>query len=237
MRHLYGVALAVLLAAAVFFGAAWGYQLVFNGVSASGAANSGRPLADGGGLPAGGGSLFLNGHVMLGGGLMLAVGLAIGLLMVIPWVSPLAAGLPGLVLVAWTGLYVSDVREAVKLIPLASHGFGVGFQLLLFDGLLGMIGLAMTIPLFIPSRWRRAPRGAGRTALAESTLAGQATVSAGTSGPDLGGPDLGGPDLGGTMLSGGGSSVILDRTYTLPQQGPVFPPDSSQAPGGSPDQG
>ena len=40
MRHLYGVALAVLLAAAVFFGAAWGYTLVFNGVSASAAANT-----------------------------------------------------------------------------------------------------------------------------------------------------------------------------------------------------
>ena len=44
---------------------------------------------------------------MLGSGALLAVGLAAGLLMVIPWVSPLAAGLPGLVLVAWTALYVS----------------------------------------------------------------------------------------------------------------------------------
>ena len=164
MRHLYGVALAVLLAAAVFFGAAWGYQLVFDGTGASAAASSGRPPADGGGLPAGGGSLFLNGHVMLGGGLMLAVGLAAGLLMVVPRVSPLAAGLPGLVLVAWTGLYVSDVREAVRLIPLPSHGFGIGFELLLFDGLLGMAGLAMTVPLFTrPGGARRGSPGIRRS--------------------------------------------------------------------------
>jgi hypothetical protein len=58
-------------------------------------------------LPAAGGSLYQDVHLMLGGGALLAVGLAAGLLMVIPWVSPLAAGLPGLVLVAWTALYVS----------------------------------------------------------------------------------------------------------------------------------
>jgi hypothetical protein len=52
MRHLYGVALAVLLAAAVFFGAAWGYMLVTRGIDASIALSSGRPPADGGGLPA-----------------------------------------------------------------------------------------------------------------------------------------------------------------------------------------
>jgi hypothetical protein len=232
MRHLYGVALAVLLAAAVFFGAAWGYQLVFNGVGASGAANSGRPPADGGGLPAGGGSLLLNGHVMLGGGLMLAVGLAIGLLMMVPRVSPLAAGLPGLVLVAWTGLYVSDVREAVKLIPLPSHGFGIGFELLLFDGLLGMFGLAMIVPLFIPSRWRRAPRAPGYMAPGESMLAGHANVSPGT-----GDPDLDGIPAGFARPTGGEGTVIIDRTQTLPQPGAVIPPDGSAAAGSSPDQG
>ncbi len=230
MRHLYGVVLAVLLAAAVFFGAAWGYSLVIDGVGASAAANSGRPQAGGGGLPAAGGSLFLNGHVMLGGSLMLAVGLAIGLLMVLPRVSPLAAGLPGLVLVAWTALYVSDVREAVRLIPLPAHGYGVGFELLLFDGLLGMAGLAMIVPLFVPSRWRRAPRSPGYAAPGESVLPRQAAVSPGT-----GGPDLDGEVAGFTAPSGGDSKVIIDRTQTLPQQGLAVPPDGSQPPWGPPD--
>jgi hypothetical protein len=233
MRHLYGVALAVLLAAAVFFVAAWGYTLVVNGTSASGGANSG----DGGGLPAGGGSLFMNGHVMVGGGLMLAVGLAAGLLMLLPRVSPLAAGLPGLVLVAWTVLYISDVREAVRLIPLTSQGYGTGagFQILLMNGLLGMAGMAMIVPLFIPSRWRGAPRvpvAAAATALGASTLARPAPVS-----PWTGGPDLDEASAGFTAPSGGGSNVILDRTQTLAQQGPVITPDGPAAPEGLPDQG
>jgi hypothetical protein len=154
MRHFYGVLLGVLLAAAVFFGAAWGYIFATRGEETSAAAN-GSPMVANGGLPAGGGALFSNSHVMLGGGALLAVGLAAGLLMVIPWVSPLAAGLPGLVLVAWTALYVSNVAEALKLIPLKNRDFGLGFESLLFSGLLGAAGLAMITPLFIPSRWRR----------------------------------------------------------------------------------
>jgi hypothetical protein len=230
MRHLYGFVLALLLAAAVFFAAAWGYTVIFNGTSASAAAN-GAPSGDGG-LPAGGGSLFLNAHVVGGGGLMLLVGLAAGLLMVLPRVSPLAAGLPGLVLVAWTVLYVSDVREAVRLIPFKSQGFGMGFELLLFDGLLGMAGVAMIVPLFVPSRWRRAPGVPGYPPLGVSAPGHLAAVS-----PVTGGPDLDGAVAGFTVPSGGESSVIIDRTRTYPQQAPVSPPDSSLAPEGLPDQG
>jgi hypothetical protein len=232
MRHLYGIALGVLLAAAVFFGAAWGYVLLNNGIDASASANSGRPPADGGGLPASGGSLFQNGHVMAGGSLMLAVGLAAGLLMVLPRVSPLAAGLPGLVLVAWTALYVSDVRDAVRLIPLKSQDSGTGFELLLFSGLLGMAGLAMVVPLFIPSRWRRAPRVPGYAAPGASTPANRAAVSPGT-----GGPDLDGMIAGFTTPQGGDSNVITGWEQTRPQQRPVIPPGGSQAPGGLPDEG
>jgi len=231
MRHLYGIALAVLLAVAVFFVAAWGYTLVFNATSASAAANSGQPASVGGGLPAVGGSLLTDLHIMGGGGLMLAVGLAAGLLMVLPRVSPLAAGLPGLVLVAWTVPYVSDVREAVRLIPFPSQGYGTGFEILLMNGLLGMAGMAMIVPLFIPSRWRRAPRVAGYTTVGESKRAEYATVSPGSGGPDLG------EAIAGYTPAGGDSNVILDRTQTLLQQGPVFPPDGSQAPEGLPDQG
>jgi hypothetical protein len=235
MRHLYGVALAVLLAAAVFFVAAWGYTLVADGVDASAAANSGMPSADGGGLPAAGGSLFQNGHVMAGGSLMLAVGLAAGLLMVLPRVSPLAAGLPGLVLVAWTALFVSDVRDAVRLIPLRSQGFGTGFELLLFSGLLGMAGLAMTVPLFIPSRWRRTPRVPGYAALGASTPANRVTASPESQGK--GGQGLDGAIAGFTTPAGGDSNVITGWEQTRPQQGPVIPPGGSQAPEGLPDEG
>jgi hypothetical protein len=222
MRHLYGVVLAVLLAAAVFFGAAWGYVQVYNGMSASAAANSGRPAADGGGLPAVGGSLFQNGHVMVGGGALLAVGLAVGLLMVIPWMSPLAAGLPGLVLVAWTVLYVSDVGEAARLIPLKSGDIGTGFELLLFTGLLGMVGLAMIVPLFIPSRWRRRSPVPGDGALGESTLGRGSGYDPTT--------------VGYTAQSGGDGNALPDWAQTRPQQGPVIPPGGSQPPWGPADQ-
>lgn len=230
MRHLYGIGLAVLLAAAVFFGAAWGYTLVFNASSASAAATSGRPASVGGGLPAAGGSLLTDIHIMGGGGLMLAVGLAAGLLMVLPRVSPLAAGLPGLALVAWTALYVTNVREAVRLIPWPSQGYGTGFEILLMDGLLGMAGMALIVPLFIPSRWRRVPQVAGYTPVGESRRAEYATVSPGT-----GDPDLDAAIAGFTVPSGGDSNVIVDRTQTLPQRTPALPPDGSKAPESLPD--
>jgi hypothetical protein len=198
MRHLYGVVLAVLLAAAVFFGAAWGYMWVSRAISVSVALSSGSPVADE--LPAGGGSLFPDGHVMLGGAAMLAVGLAAGLLMAIPRVSPLAAGLPGLVLVAWTALYYVDVRDAVRLIPLRSQDFGAGFESLLFAGLLGMAGLALIVPLFIPSRWRRA-----------STRTQLVTVS---------------PE---TMPPSGDSTPLPVRTPARQRQSPATPPDGFQA--------
>jgi hypothetical protein len=208
MRHVCGVVFAVLLAAGAFFGGAWGYMFAARGLAASAAANSGGPD---GGLPAAGGSLFENAHVMVGGGALLAVGLAAGLLLVIPWVSPLAAGLPGLVLVAWTVLYLADVREAVRLIPLKGQDSGSGFEVLLFAGLLGMAGLAMIVPLFIPSRWRRRPRVPVYAALGEHTPAPPAAVAPGT----------------GEFAGAAGSDQEL---------GPVFPPGGTQPPWGPADQ-
>jgi hypothetical protein len=132
MRHLYGVALAVVMAAAVFFGASWGYlRLTRTAVLLTG------------GLPAGGGSLLHYHTIVEGGGAMLAVGLLAGLLMVIPWVSPLASG-----------LYLENVKEAARFIPLKTYIYGTGFEALLFTGLLAAAGIVMITPLFIPSRWR-----------------------------------------------------------------------------------
>jgi hypothetical protein len=143
MRHLYGAALAVAMAAAVFFAASWGYLRLLR-----------LPY---GGLPANGGSLIHNHAVLEGFGVLLAVGLLAGLLMVIPWVSPLASGLPGLVLLAWSGVYLFSVHNAVRVIPLKKYDYGIGFEALLFDGVLALAGLAMIIPMFIPSRWFRSP--------------------------------------------------------------------------------
>jgi hypothetical protein len=144
MRHLYGVAFAVAMAAAVFFAASWGYLKLLR-----------LPT---GTLPANGGSLIHNHAVLEGFGVLLAVGLLAGLLMVIPWISPLSSGLPGLVLLGWSALFLFDVKDAVRFIPLKNYDYGAGFEALLFDGVLAAVGIAMITPMFIPSRWiRRAP--------------------------------------------------------------------------------
>jgi hypothetical protein len=145
MRHLVGVLLAIVMAAAVFFGASWGYLKLL------------IAPARGGALPVGGGSLIHSHAVLEGFAAMLAVGLLAGILIAVPRISPLASGLPGLVLLAWTGLYLFSVRHAVHYIPLKTRAYGAGFEALLFDGVLALMGMAMIIPLFVPSRWRGKP--------------------------------------------------------------------------------
>src|SRR5450755_2919005 len=149
MRHFSGIVLAIVAALAIFFGGGWGYLRLLQVPTAH------EPQAS---LPAGGGSLLHNHQVLFSLAALLAVGLLIGLLMAVPWVSPLAAGLPGLALLALTGLYLTSVRHAVQLIPLKTHAYGLGFEAMLFDGVLALVGLAMVIPLFVPSRWRRRAR-------------------------------------------------------------------------------
>ena len=146
MRHLSGIIFAIVAALAVFFGGGWGYLRLLRVPTAHEAA---------GRLPASGGSLLHDHHVLFAMAALAAVGLLIGLLMAVPWVSPLAAGLPGLALLALTGLYLANVHRAVQLIPLRDRTYGVGFEALLFNGLLTLVGLLMVIPLFVPSRWRR----------------------------------------------------------------------------------
>ena len=204
MRHLVGVMLAIVMAAAVFFAASWGYLRLLIGP-----AGLGR-------LPAGGGSLLHNHAVLEGFGALLGVGLLAGLLMAVPRISPLAAGLPGLAMLAWTGLYLFSVRHAVQYIPLKSRAYGTGFEALLFDGVLALVGMAMVIPLFIPSRWR------GRREVSEPEAYTGTTASF--------------PDLQATQTMNTDSGLLSDWTQTRPQQqaepGNPAPPGPSQAPWG-----
>ncbi|HLK77283.1 MAG TPA: hypothetical protein VKU77_26990 [Streptosporangiaceae bacterium] len=197
MRHLIGVALAIVMAAAVFFAASWGYFKLL-GASA------------GAGLPGGGGTLIHDHAVLEGLGALLAVGLLAGLLMALPVISPLAAGLPGLALLAWTGLYLFNVRRAVLYIPLKSQTYGVGFQTLLYDGVLALVGLAMIIPLFVPSRWR------------------SRAVAAAPAPFEPVPPDAY-PELGATQTIAG-DGLLTDWAETRPQ--PRVDPGRSQAPWG-----
>jgi hypothetical protein len=203
MRHLVGVLLAIVMAAVVFFAASWGYLKLLSG--------AGRP----GALPANGGSLLHHRTVVEGFAALLAAGLLAGILVAVPRISPLAAGLPGLVLLAWTGLYLDSVRRAVQYIPLKSHPYGAGFEALLFNGVLALAGLAMIIPLFVPSRWRRR------------------LVAAAVPAAPAGSQETGSPDAEPTQTMAGDSVFSWSETTTRPQpriepgQAPWGPADYS----------
>jgi hypothetical protein len=204
MRHFSGFVLAIVTALAIFFGGGWGYLHLLQVPTAHEAVSS---------LPAGGGSLLHHHQVLYAMAALGGVGLLIGLLMAIPWVSPLATGLPGLALLTLTGFYLVRVHQAVKLIPLRNHPYGLGFEALLFNGLLALAGLAMVIPLFVPSRWRRRRR-------AEA----EAAPAAGDSGSGLLSDD--------TTVTPQGSYF---PTQDFPAQGPVtqqdpFPPVTNPYP-------
>jgi hypothetical protein len=135
MRHLAGLILALAVAAAVFFGAGWS-------VARIAAAH-----ADGTSL------------VSMSGGLVLAAllgsGLLVGVLVAAPGVSPLGAGLPGLLMLGWSALEVLSAHQARRLIPLPGLGASGGFATLLTSGTLALLGAVMIAPMFVPSRWRR----------------------------------------------------------------------------------
>ena len=149
MRHLIGLGLALVLAAAVFFAATWGYLRLLRIPVVNGAAAT---------LPAGGGSLLHDKNVLLAFAAVAGTALFAGICVAAPRISPLAAGLPGLVLLAYTVLYLLNVHRAVHYIPLKSDAFGDGFAAMLINGVLAAAGLVMIVPLFIPSRWRRPVR-------------------------------------------------------------------------------
>jgi hypothetical protein len=145
MRHLYGIALAVVLAAAVFFGGGWAFHKLHSSV----------PGAPATALPAGGGSLLHATGLLLALGALASAALLAGLLIIIPRISPLAAGLPGIGLIAWTVLYAVSVTRAVHYIPMRTNAFGAGFEALGISGILGAAGIVLVMPLFVPSRWKR----------------------------------------------------------------------------------
>jgi len=200
MRHLVGVALAIVMAAAVFFAASWGYLKLLVSPARAGAL-----------LP--GASPLVRDRVTLEAfGALLAVGLVAGILIAVPRISPLASGLPGLGLLAWTGLWLFSARRAAHYIPLRTHVYGIGFLALLSDGVLALMGMAMIIPLFVPSRWRSRPAPIGQAPYQD--------------------PAASYPDLGVTQTMAGGG-LLSDWAETRPQ--PQADPGPPQAPWGPAD--
>jgi hypothetical protein len=145
MRHVTGIALAIVLAGAVFFGAGWGYSRLLPVAMANA-----NPSA----LPSPGANLLHDTTVLYAVAALAGTALLAGVFAAAPRISPLAAGLPGLALLAWSAWYGLSMRPAVQHIPLRADSFGAGFLALLETGLLAAAGLALIVPLFIPSRWR-----------------------------------------------------------------------------------
>ncbi len=161
MRHLTGIVLAIVLTTGLFFAVTWGYV---------------RLAAQSPQLPDRA-SLLSDHHALLALGALAAIGLLAGILIAAPRVSPLAAGLPGLLLLGLTALHLASVHRADQLIPLKSQVFGMGFETLLTRGMLGAAGAAMIVPLFVPSRWRGRDGadiagGSGRPGLRTPSLPG-----------------------------------------------------------------
>jgi hypothetical protein len=163
MRHRIGMMLAVIMTAVLFFPGAWGYLRLLRLPAVAGQLSQ---------LPADGGSLISDKNVLIALAAIVGTGLLAGILIAVPQISPLAAGLPGLLLVGWTGLYLVRVRQAVDLIPLRSDPFGVGFEAMLFNGTLGAAGLAMIVPMFVPSRWRARRASESEAAEADDFISG-----------------------------------------------------------------
>ena len=133
MRHLIGFILAIALAGAVFFGAGWGVTHV------TGLAAQGMSMTSTAGL------------IALAA--LLGTGLFLGILLAVRAISPLATGLPGLILLAWTALLAVSAHRALGWIPMKGFVYGAGFKAMLASGLLALAGAAMIVPLFVPSRW------------------------------------------------------------------------------------
>jgi len=135
MRHLVGLILAVAMSAAVFLGAGWSSARIIAAHTASTSL-----MSKSGGLDF---------------AVLLGVGLLIGVLVAAPLVSPLGAGVPGVLLLAWSAIYVTKAHLALRLIPLSGHLLAAsGFRVMLTSGMLALLGVVMIVPMFVPSRWR-----------------------------------------------------------------------------------
>lgn len=145
MRHFLGLLLGIVMSAVLTAGAGWASQDVARGLlSTAGGAPPVDPVRDT--------------KALVAIGAMAVAGLLLGLV-VAGRVSPLATFVPSMVLLAWTVIYVLDVNRALGLAP-TGPGLdprivqaGRGMQDLLAKGVFAMLGIALFIPVLMPSRW------------------------------------------------------------------------------------
>jgi ABC-type branched-subunit amino acid transport system permease subunit len=139
LRHLGGLLIGLVVTAAVLGGGGWAVQQAFGSAAANPPDNQ---------------------KMWIALGAMAAVGLVVGLV-VAGRVSPLATFVPSMVLLAWTVIYALDVNRALSLIPAEPsvnqiiRDAGFGARTMLTTGVFALLGVAMFIPVLMPSRWSR----------------------------------------------------------------------------------
>jgi hypothetical protein len=144
MRHLFGFLVGVVVAAGLLVGSGWAAQEMVRGVSEN---------LDPGSDP----------RMLIAVGVMAVLGVLLGLPLAMR-TSPLATFVPAMVLLAWTVLYALDVSSATSIAPTGAAVpqelalAGKGMITLLSTGVYGLLGMAMFIPVLMPSRWAASPR-------------------------------------------------------------------------------
>ncbi|MFC7587039.1 hypothetical protein ACFQYP_27435 [Nonomuraea antimicrobica] len=139
MRHLAGLLIGLVVTAAVLGGGGWAVQQAL--------ANAGATPPD-------------EQKTWIALGAMAAVGLVVGLVTA-GRVSPVATFIPSMVLLAWTVVYALDVNRALSFIPTEPsvnqiiRDAGLGDRTMLTTGVFALLGVALFIPVLMPSRWSR----------------------------------------------------------------------------------
>ncbi|MEV5553103.1 hypothetical protein AB0L44_05555 [Nonomuraea wenchangensis] len=147
MRHLGGFLIGLVVTAAVLAGGGWAVTQATAQAAAHVTGQAAPTPAD-------------NQQLWIALGAMAAVGLVYGLV-VAGRISPLATFVPSMVLLAWTVVYALDPARAISLVPAEPsvnqivREAGAGAQTLLTTGVLALLGVALFIPVLMPSRWSR----------------------------------------------------------------------------------
>ncbi|WP_327045994.1 hypothetical protein OG320_30700 [Microbispora sp. NBC_01189] len=144
MRHFFGLLLGVVVAAALLVGGGWASQEAVRG-----AVQNVDPVKDT--------------RMLIALGVMVVVGLLLGLVLVTR-VSPLSTFVPSMALLAWTVVYLLDVSRAASLVPTGPSVHAEllqasrGALTLLSTGVYALLGIALFLPVLMPSRWARPER-------------------------------------------------------------------------------
>ncbi|SDR15127.1 hypothetical protein [Thermostaphylospora chromogena] len=140
MRHVLGFLVGVVVTAVLLFGGGWAVQQATAHAAVPDAVEGAR--------------------LWIALGAMAGVGLVFGVVAATR-ISPMAAFVPSMTLLSWTVVYALDMDRALSLIPddPSMHELlrqaGEGQRVLLTTGVLAMLGVALFVPVLLPSRWVR----------------------------------------------------------------------------------